>query len=274
MIFPFGQEVRNVVQKDRKPKKIFCLGVYGSAVHAKWVGPDGEERCQAMAVASEPEIFWDGISPSAEKILKGITIPAAAGKLTPPETKFNGPSGLVLNEQFIAPLRAQGKQLSREDFWLCDLVPHSFSSKGQQAAISKKYLPKVKDWGLPIPTIEPVPYIQTDKARVAEILSEVNEGKAKVIMLLGDQPIKEFLCKLVPELKEKKSLRQYGADNESYGRLHEVHINNSAYHILPLVHPRQAGGLGDHSAAWSDLHSRWMRDVAPTLLGNLFPPLS
>lgn len=271
MIFPFGQEVKNVVQKDRKPKKIFCLGVYGSAVHARWVGPDGEDRCMAMAVASEPEIFWDGIRPPVEEILKGITIPAAAGKLMPPNSEFNGGSGLVLSEQFIAPLRAHGRQMSREDSWLCDLVPHSFSNQNQQRSIRNKYLPKVAAWGLPIPTIEPVPYIQIDEARVAEIRSEIKESQAKVIMLLGDQPIKEFLCKLVPEQKDKNSLRYYGADKNSYGRLHEVRINSNTYHILPLVHPRQAGGLGDHSAAWAELHSNWVKNVAPKVLDSIFP---
>lgn len=33
--FPFGQELRPLVQEDTPPKKIFVLGVYASAVHAK-----------------------------------------------------------------------------------------------------------------------------------------------------------------------------------------------------------------------------------------------
>ncbi len=35
--FPFGQKVKEVVQKDRIPKQVFVLGVYASAVHARWV---------------------------------------------------------------------------------------------------------------------------------------------------------------------------------------------------------------------------------------------
>jgi len=35
-IFPFGEKVREVEQKDRSPKQVFILGVYASAVHAKW----------------------------------------------------------------------------------------------------------------------------------------------------------------------------------------------------------------------------------------------
>jgi len=34
-IFPFGEEVHKVEQKDRTPKNVFILGVYASAVHAR-----------------------------------------------------------------------------------------------------------------------------------------------------------------------------------------------------------------------------------------------
>ena len=60
--FPFGEELKPLKQQDRTPKKVFVLGVYASAVHARWsLGPRKEDlMCAAMAVASEPRIFWDG----------------------------------------------------------------------------------------------------------------------------------------------------------------------------------------------------------------------
>ena len=39
--FPFGQPVRRVEQQDRAPKRVFVLGVYASAVHARWIDVDG-----------------------------------------------------------------------------------------------------------------------------------------------------------------------------------------------------------------------------------------
>jgi hypothetical protein len=36
--FPFGQPVVPVIQQDRSPKKVFILGVYASAVHARRIG--------------------------------------------------------------------------------------------------------------------------------------------------------------------------------------------------------------------------------------------
>jgi hypothetical protein len=59
-LFPFGQPLKLVKQQDRSPKKVFVLGVYASAIHAKWFSPDGKLLCIALAVASEPEIFWNG----------------------------------------------------------------------------------------------------------------------------------------------------------------------------------------------------------------------
>lgn len=34
--YPFGEEVHCLAQQDRTPKKVFVLGVYASAVHARW----------------------------------------------------------------------------------------------------------------------------------------------------------------------------------------------------------------------------------------------
>ena len=51
--YPFGEIVHPLVQQDRTPKKVFVLGVYASAVHARWkIG--SKTICPAMAVASEP----------------------------------------------------------------------------------------------------------------------------------------------------------------------------------------------------------------------------
>ena len=69
MIYPFGSKLKPVMQKDRSSKKVFVLGVYASAVHARWYGPDGKIRVRALAVASEPEIFWQGDEEEAQKML-------------------------------------------------------------------------------------------------------------------------------------------------------------------------------------------------------------
>lgn len=116
--FPFGQPVLSLRQADRSPKEIFILGVYASAVHARWVDPDGAELAKALAVASEPHIFWRGESPEA--IIDQIHLPRGTGKLVPAASMFNGPSGIALDERILAPLNR-----TRRQAWLADLVPHS-----------------------------------------------------------------------------------------------------------------------------------------------------
>ena len=78
--FPFGQIVRPLRQEDKTPKKVFVLGVYASAVHARWTKP-GEQHpiCAALAVASEPRIFWDGNIDEAREIISKINIPKELG---------------------------------------------------------------------------------------------------------------------------------------------------------------------------------------------------
>lgn len=101
--FPFGQELRPLVQEDRSHKKVFVLGVYASAVHAKWKN-NGQIICQALAVASEPRIFWDGNEEEARAIIDKINIPEELGSLEPAGKQLNGPSAKVLDDNILAPL--------------------------------------------------------------------------------------------------------------------------------------------------------------------------
>ena len=101
-IFPFGQELRNVVQLEREQKDIFVLGVYASAVHAKWLDCNNNRVIQALAVASEPYIFWRG--DMVDKIISDIKIPKELGKLVPANSNLNGPSGRALDEMYLEPI--------------------------------------------------------------------------------------------------------------------------------------------------------------------------
>ena len=76
--YPFGEIVHPLIQQDRTPKKVFVLGVYASAVHARWkIG--SKTICPAMAVASEPRIFWDGNPEEAAEIISRIHLPEGLG---------------------------------------------------------------------------------------------------------------------------------------------------------------------------------------------------
>ena len=246
--FPFGETVCPLVQQDRSPKKIFVLGVYASAVHARWK-KDNRIVCHALAVASEPRIFWDGNLEEAEEIIRGIHIPEQLGTLEPAGTHLNGPSAKVLDNQILAPLG-----LSRQDVWLCDLLPETRLNDNQVKIIRKEYAPKAKLYGLNEVTIPSRPTVFCDKARSEEIVSELEESQAETLILLGDIPILQFLNR-VAEVNYT-SLQEY-VDLYGYGNYSQTAINGKTYKILPLAHPRQIGALGAHSEKWYKLHQEW-----------------
>jgi hypothetical protein len=249
--FPFGQPLKLVKQQDRSPKKVFVLGVYSSAVHADWYSADGKRLCQALAVASEPYIFWNG--ENAVDIISKITIPPEAGHLEPADIKFNGSSGRTLDTLYLAPLG-----VSRSNAWLCDLVPHSYMNDNQKNAIETSYNEVREKYGLPLASIREKPDNLIDANRLNEILTELEASQAETIILLGDDPIKWFLSK-VSDCK-KTRLADFGKDTKTYGFPHAVHINGKQYTVIPLAHVRQGGSLGQHNQDWEDLHTNWVEE--------------
>lgn len=256
LAFPFGAPIVPVRQADTSPKRVFVLGVYASAVHARWISEHGRMIINALAVASEPEIFWRGNDGDA--VIERIPIPPGAGRLIPASKTLNGPSGVALDSLFLEPLG-----VTRNDAWLCDLLPESRCNPRQRAAIEREYDPRREALGLPAYDFPPVPSILASPARRREIESEVLSASPDVLITLGDQPLKWF----ARHYGSEPTLGLYGGTPATYGRLHDMEIAGHALKLLPLVHPRQAGRLGSHSAEWSELHAHWIVNVAPGLLG-------
>lgn len=253
--FPFGEPVLPVRQADHQSKKVFVLGVYASAVHARWRDEDGRQLVAALAVASEPCIFWTGSD--AARIIGRIKVPSGMGALEPADGQLNGPSGVALDQGILGPLG-----LGRADAWLCDLVPHSCVNIGQRAAIKRAYLPLAGRIGLPAPSVPELPEVLADSRRQDEIAEELLKSEAEVLILLGDKPIKWFLHRY----DKRTRLSQFGETTTGYGRLHAVEIEGRAFQVLPLAHPRQIAKLGASSAKWHRLHKDWARKTAATLL--------
>ena len=242
--FPFGKEVQKVVQEERSSKRVFVLGVYASAVHARWVNPKGTTLIKAIAVASEPYIFWRG--ENAEGIIRGIQIPYQLGKLVAAEKQFNGPSGIALDELILKPLG-----LTRKDTWLCDLVPYSCMNPSQQKALEREYYPLTEKYDLPLPTVPKVPGRLSDKERRQAILNELIESNAEVLILLGDKPIQWFL-------RYYDDRWQRLSDFHPYGKAQLAEIAGKKYQVLSVAHPRQIAKLGRSSQKWFELHQEWI----------------
>lgn len=246
--FPFGERLHRLVQEDRTPKKVFVLGVYASAVHARWM-KDGKVECPALAVASEPRIFWDGNEDEAREIIGRIKIPAELGTLSPAGKNLNGPSAKVLDEQILAPLG-----YTRKDAWLCDLLPESRINSGQKKAIERCYNGYIGKYHLNPVTVPERKSSFCDAQRAKEILKEIEESDARLLVLLGDIPIKQFL-KRVADIPYS-SLQEY-VDLYEYGNPTDVAIQGKTIKVLPLAHPRQIGALGYHSETWYRMHQEW-----------------
>ena len=250
--FPFGQKLRPLVQEDRSPKQVFVLGVYASAVHARWK-KDGQVICQALAVASEPRIFWDGNVEKAEEIISGINIPKELGYLEPASKQLNGPSAKVLDDNILAPLG-----YTRNDAWLCDCLPETRINASQARVIKEKYNPLIEKYNLNPVTVPARPSVFCDKIRSEEITAELMESEAELLVLLGDIPIAQYLRRVsdVPYSTLGEYVQLYG-----YGNATETIIGDKKIKVLPLAHPRQIGALGAHSESWHIAHKSWEKQI-------------
>ena len=186
-LFPFGQELHPLIQEDQTPKKVFVLGVYASAVHARWK-KGNEVISQALAVASEPRIFWDGNTEEAWEIIKKCVIPEEVGYLEPASAQLNGPSAKVLDEDILKPLG-----FTRDDAWLCDMLPETRLNPNQLKVLKEKYSPLIEKYGLNEVTIPKRPNAFCDNKRCNEITDELFRSEADLLVLLGDLPIKQYL---------------------------------------------------------------------------------
>jgi hypothetical protein len=245
--FPFGSPIRPLVQRERHPTRVFILGVYASAVHARWLAPDGRQLVRALAVDSEPEIFWRG--EGASDLIKSIDVPPEVGRLEPCGPDLNGPSGRTLDALYLDPLG-----LTRAEAWLADLLPESRVNPQQQRAIAKVYQPLADRGLVPRATVPPVPSRFADDARREALLDELVASKAGVLITLGDPPLRDFVSQFD---RRYRRLALLGATEDAYGSLREVKLAGHPVQLLALVHPRQAGRLGASSALWSRLHRHW-----------------
>ena len=96
---------------------------------------------------------------------------------------------------FVLGVYASAVQLgyTRKDAWLCDLLPETRINSSQAKVIKEKYNPLIEQYRLNPVTIPSRPTAFCDQKRSEEILSELKESQAGLLVLLGDIPIKQFL---------------------------------------------------------------------------------
>ena len=124
--------------------------------------------------------------------------------------------------------------------------------------IKEKYNPIIEKYGLNEVTIPERPTVFSDPQRNKEILEELQESQAHLLVLLGDIPIAQFLNEV--DTVPYKTLQEY-VDLYGYGNPTEIKIDGRTIQVLPLAHPRQIGALGAHSEKWNKLHQDWEKTL-------------
>jgi hypothetical protein len=243
--FPFGEPLKVTPPQEARNAKAFVVGVYASAVHARWIGPDGKEACKALAVATEPHSFWDGNG--ADGIIGRIEVPEGMGKLEPAARKFNGPSGETLRDRYLAPLG-----LDVRACWITDLHDRYFLSPGNAIAIGRyerlraKVRPRSKPAKLPPRPTRVVP----SSERLKRLRDEFERSGASLVITLGNEPLAPLFG------RSARKLARAG-----YGEPEVLELFGRKVTVRRLCHPRQAGALGSSSAAWTATHADWIRRV-------------
>lgn len=246
--FPFGAPLVPAAAKPPSKKvKAFVVGVYSSAVHARWVSAQGRTICKALAVAPEPWSFWDGTGADEIVAAANQEVPSGAGSLVPADKAFNGPSGLALDRLFVRPLG-----LSRANTWITDLHDLYYLSEGNEAALVKHYAPLVKKGLVPGMNLPGRPAsVAPSKAGIERLRKEFELAAAPFVITLGNEPIPHVFG------KESKRLAL-----KEYGKVFDAEVFGRRVKGLKLCHPRQAGQLGRSSRAWFEAHRDWVAGLA------------
>ena len=242
--FPFGEPLAPVPHTGKGQTSIFILGAYSSALHAMWrFGAGGSDRVQALAIANEPEPFWDGTDQL--HLIARHRPPFGELLLTPQ----NGPSGTALRDKYLIPLDIDAPRC-----WITDVVNTYFSTPQQRSAFGRAYahhkLPPT-DWSLPFRPDRILP----DAQRLEALESELREASPTWLITLGDEPLSALSL---------GHLSQY-----EYGQPIAVRPFGMDTNLIPFTHPRNAGRLGRHSRKWASIHDEWLVEVAPSLRGRL-----
>ena len=258
--FPFGQP--NLVRPPRvsdMATRVLVIGVYPSAMHVRWRRPDnvgGRPTVSGLAVDVEPVVFWDGESPSPHDLLNdwkdSVGFNDDWGRVEP---GLNGPSGRVLETEYLEPLGLTPSNTS-----YTDLIPWFFVKSGagsQGAAIAERFNPWATQYGAPTSSLPPRPTpkqlvgLLDPSGRRESLRDEIISINPDTILTLGQ----EALDGLRVASDECRPAQERLAPDDQYGRSGSATIANHQFEFMATAHPgllRQT-----RRADWLSAHQNW-----------------
>jgi hypothetical protein len=233
----------------RKPsatgcKEWFILGAYPSALHARWK-PHKGKGFAAVAVADEPEPFWEGKDQAArlERWAEMLPWNSDWGEISSPGD-LNGSSGARLRELVLAPLG-----IGRGDAWITDCLDIYHESEEATERFNEPETASllaelhIRDRVLPLHPDEGeiVAGAQIDRLR-----SELNECQPEIVITLGNAALR-----VLGKLTEGPTPLARLSPDPSYGKSHSLLLpGRSAVRLLPLAHPFAPDLYQQAHAAW------------------------
>ncbi len=247
-VFPFGQPVLPYQHPDRGPRRVFVLGAYPSALHVRWQPPAPLRPITAVAVDNEPSPFWDGQDEvkRVEDWKLAVEFNESWGQVQP-AGRFNGSSGLWVNEQVLKPLA-----IAPHEVWFSDCLDTYRCSKGLAARLDDTY--RAASLELPAARLRSHP---SEGQIVAEalndhrqrLLDELTAAQPAVVVTLGNAALSVLgaLAANATPLPKRLTLSP-----ESYGQRIDLTIAGlTTVGLFALAHPGAP-------ASYKALHQSWI----------------
>ena len=248
--FPFGlPATRRPPRRPAGSAALFVLGVHPSALHIRWQRPDGMVA-GALAVADEPEVFWDGADAGKRVSHWKDSVGWQPGWGTVNPAGGNGSSGRHIAKHVLEPLG-----VSADAVHFTDCLPTYFVKSGrisQAQVLAEVYGPFAAAQDLPVADLPPRPSASQLVSRAVEeeganLHEQLCEADAPAIVTLG-QEAADVLAVLT------RADRVVLTPDDTYGRERVITVDGRKLGWTALIHP------GNRGEVWQRSHARWVRN--------------
>jgi len=240
----FGSPAAHRPPTARQRCHTLVLGAYPSALYVRWM-PLRLSPITAVAIADEPEPFWDGHDEETQVLRwrHSIDWDLSWGEVRP-AGRLNGSSGAWLNRNVLAPL-----ELPRHGVWITDCIDVYHESKSAKARLDSPQFRRLISRGrIPDRQLPPHPTeAQIVKcAQLQRLSDELRDCHPTRVITLGNAALRVFNALLERPMSMTKL-----SPGRSYGNsLSTRTAHGLLVEWIPLAHPAAP-------APYQEAHRRW-----------------